>query len=659
MNKYILLFTLLFVYTYSFSQTEKDRSSITNSYDQKEIEKVKSELKRKEQIRQEILDKYLNKNSRRVMSDSLEETGLPISINDNGEIIYLKTFNEGSAKTINERILISELAVDGKNMYAGVWDEALPRTTHQDFKNAQGEVRIEKGSDNVQKVSKHSTHVTGTIIGGGYSPAADNLPQGYSKGMAPNAHVKSFDYSNDLSEMTEFAQKGYLVSNHSYGISALNAKGRPVFELNSWVFGAYDFTSYKLDQLAYLNKYYQMVIAAGNDRENYLKINPEKDGYELILNYGVAKNVLTIGAVEEIINYNDPKNVKISTFSNFGPTDDGRIKPNIVAKGVSVYSTGNLSDNSYIFLNGTSMATPSITGSILLLQQYNHKLNSKYLTSASIRGLLQHSAKEAGSYDGPDYIYGWGLADIGAAAQIITDKNKKSILEENQLNNRSTYIKKIKASGAIPLQISISWTDPENKNYNGDILGLSTGKFIAGVKDPDQVNLVNDLDIKVTQINNEGQVIVTYYPWRLNKFQPSLPAKNDGTNDVDNFERIDIPNPNGEYLITISHKGNLTNNSQDYTLIVTGPSMETVETVEEEFKLQETKVYPIPSKDYVYIYVMKNSTYKVYGTSGNLYLTGTLIEGENKIDTSSLSSGIYFVRINDGKNNETKKIIVQ
>ncbi|MFX5784919.1 S8 family serine peptidase, partial [Acinetobacter baumannii] len=66
----------------------------------------------------------------------------------------------------------------------------------------------------------------------------------------------------------------------------------------------------------------------------------------------------------------------MSSFSSWGPTDDGRIKPDLVADGVSVTSTGGNSTTSYATLSGTSMAAPNTTGSLLLLQEYYNRLRS-------------------------------------------------------------------------------------------------------------------------------------------------------------------------------------------------------------------------------------------------------------------------------------------
>lgn len=67
----------------------------------------------------------------------------------------------------------------------------------------------------------------------------------------------------------------------------------------------------------------------------------------------------------------------MSSFSSWGPTDDGRIKPDIVADGVSVFSTTATHDSSYGYKSGTSMATPNAAGSLLLLQELSQQLSPK------------------------------------------------------------------------------------------------------------------------------------------------------------------------------------------------------------------------------------------------------------------------------------------
>lgn len=213
------------------------------------------------------------------------------------------------------------------------------------------------------------------------------------------------------------------------------------------------------------------------------------------------------------------------------------------------------------------MASPGVTGVVLLLQQYYNQLYSSYMKSATVKGLILHTADEAGAWPGPDYEYGWGLINAERAAIAIRDKNSttstKSVIEELSLNNGATYTKSITASGTGPLKVSISWTDPQSTLINTNTV------------DPTTKYLVNDLDIKITK---DG---VTYYPWKMQGMSaPSDVATNTGTNNADNFERIDINNPSGTYTITVTHKGSLVNGSQNFSLIATAPTLSTLGTGE-------------------------------------------------------------------------------
>ncbi|MGM5630380.1 S8 family serine peptidase [Apibacter raozihei] len=646
------------------AQTTEQKKKMTKSYDYNKIEKVKKELILQNNLRQKTLNNYLNKFKVLPFSNDEAQGKLAVGINPDGSLVYIGTFNEGSAKTIGARNVNLNLGLNGEGLYAGVWDSGLIRRSHIEFVTQGGSSRIELGTDSITALSSHSTHVGGTIAAAGVSPAntikSVTYPAGYSKGMAPKALIKSYDFTNDLSEMMVFGTNGYLVSNHSYGITLI-VNGKPYYGANWWGLGAYDYTSYKIDQIAHLNKYYQMVFAAGNDRNYGSQLNTVNPGYELVTTYGVAKNVLTVAAVYEQLNYTGASSVTMSTFSNYGPTDDSRIKPNISAKGVSVFSTNSTGDSNYYIDQGTSMATPAITGSILLLQEHYKNLNSKFMLSATVRGLIQHTAREAGSYDGPDYSFGWGLADIESAALAITNNTQGSLIEENKLENQKTYTKKIESSGSTPLQVSISWTDPEFTTYNGDILGYSNeGVSIIGEKDPSGAKyLVNDIDVKVDKIDKDGNVLQTYYPWRLNGKAPAEAAKNDTTNDVDNFERIDISNPDGEYLVTVSHKGSLSGSGQEYSLIITGPDMKTLNAEDIDLKEITTKIYPIPAKNQVFVVLNEKAKYTLFEMTGKILSSGNFVQGTNVLNTSSLPTGTYLVKIDYGNKIETKKIIVQ
>lgn len=114
-------------------------------------------------------------------------------------------------------------------------------------------------------------------------------------------------------------------------------------------------------------------------------------------------NVISVGATSV--------SGKIANFSSRGPTDDGRMKPEIVAPGEQVWVTST--SGSFRKGNGTSFSAPLAAGGVALLLQMNPKL-----TPQEMRDLLQKTARAKGT---PDNIYGWGEMDIAKAVKDFCD----------------------------------------------------------------------------------------------------------------------------------------------------------------------------------------------------------------------------------------------
>jgi hypothetical protein len=355
-----------------------------------------------------------------------------------------------------------------------------------------------------------------------------------------------------------------LISNHSYGTVAgwhftdetWQWAGNPdISDKEDWKFGFYNSNAQTWDEIAYNSPYYLIVKAAGNER-NLGPTNreyPPNGSFDCISTSGVAKNILTVGAIEKLDNgyTGNPAEVIMSSFSSWGPADDGRIKPDICGMGVNVFSLSGLNDNAYKTYSGTSMATPNITGSLILLQQLYNQLYSKYMKSATLKALVIHTADEAGSAIGPDYKFGWGILNSLTCANYIANKGKSvKFYEKSYTDGNHNY--NIKVSGKKALTATLVWTDVK---ANPTEIKL----------DPSEKMLVNDLNISISDGQN------TYYPYKLDKNNPNNPATT-GVNDIDNVEKIFIQEPDStkNYKITISHKGNIINNKQDYSLIISG-----------------------------------------------------------------------------------------
>lgn len=625
-NKYLPIL-LLSISFFGYSQTQQEKEKIAAFSNKAANEALAKELQNEESQRIIRLNTYLQNNPQISKVEKFGEFGKKeiMDVLPNGELVYARTDNSGAATTARANKLYNGgtlgINIQGQGMTPAVWDGGVARTTHQEFMvGGLSKITVMDGG----VVDEHPTHVTGTIAAQGILATA--------RGIAFNSSPKSYDWTNDLSEMLGEASTGLLMSNHSYGIGSLSS---------IWFYGAYDNRARQIDAMTFSNPYYLPVFSAGNDRGETTAPgstqNTNKGGYDLIFGHGNAKNVLTVAAVNEVSNYIGSTSVVMSSFSSWGPSDDGRIKPEISMKGVSVRSTLHTSDTATGLMNGTSMASPGVTGVVTLLQQYYNQLYSNYMRAATVKGLIMHTADEAGFSAGPDYKFGWGLINAENAAKVIRDKNlttNRSIIEENELISGGTYTQTISASGTTPLKISISWTDPAYATSN------------SGTTDPTTKYLVNDLDIKVT--STSGTI---YYPWKLQGMtSPSLAGTKNSTNDVDNFERVDIANPSGNYTITVTHKGALTNGTQKFSLIASSENLSSLST-KDVIGRNELIIYPNPTKDFIFF---NNNIAKanaiILDASGKIVDRREIING--KLDVQGLVKGNYMLIYNDSKGYE-------
>ena len=465
----------------------------------------------------------------------------------------------------------------------GIWDGGLVRSTHKEL----GVNRI-KQIDAPPYINEHTTHLAGILIGAGVNKQA--------RGMAYGGNLKVWDFADDVSEMA-FAAKGLLVSNHSYGVLAgwvfnpdrngivfVDDKLKwewwgdtTISKSEDYRFGFYDKKSSDIDKVAYNAPYYLIVKSADNKRtENgppegtpyYFRNSNKKstisrsknDSFDTIPMDGNAKNILTVGAIDggETVP-TKPSDIKMSAYSSWGPTDDGRIKPDLVGTGDAILSSSANGDEAYSTLTGTSVSAPNVAGSLLLLQEYYARQTYGFtMRAATLKGLVLHTANEAGNTQGPDYQFGWGLLNTERAAQVLANNNQNHFISESLLYQNSTNTFQVVASGKSPITATISWTDPEGTPTDVKPENLNNRK----------PKLVNDLDIRIS----DGKT--TFLPWVLN---PDIPNQGaiQGDNFRDNVEQIYIEKPvaGKTYTITVNHKGStLRGDIQYYALIISGVS---------------------------------------------------------------------------------------
>ena len=333
-------------------------------------------------------------------------------------------------------------------------------------------------------------------------------------------------------------------------------------------FGFYDEKAQDLDNLAFNSPYYLIVKSADNKHAEtgppigtpyFLRNSTQtsilnrnrNDTYDVIPAEANAKNILTIGGANVTAN-----NFSVADFSGWGPTDDGRIKPDLLGVGTNIISSISSANNAYATMSGTSTACANVSGSLILLQELFYRRQTYFMRSATLKGLVLHTATKPSGKTGPAYDYGWGLLNAEKAAQVLLNTSNKHILSESTLRQNETYQQKIIAAGNEPLIVTICWTDLE---------GTPTRVSTQTVDDTSP-KLINDLDVRLTDDSN-----TTWFPWVLDPANPANAAVI-GDNTRDNVEQVFIAAPpvGKIYTITVRHKRTLQNSSQPYSLIVSG-----------------------------------------------------------------------------------------
>jgi len=363
----------------------------------------------------------------------------------------------------------------------------------------------------------HGTNVAS--IAAGLGTAAGQDAQGYKHGLgvAPFAQVGASKIfrCNGAAATVNYATltadawaAGARISNNSWGISN---------------FGGYHASSQAYDALVRDasagqsgNQEMVEVFSAGNDGDgNGNPLDPKGDeGYGSITAPGTAKNVITVGAAESVrgsgtdgcgvTNGGSDSASDIINFSGRGPTQDGRMKPDLVAPGTHITGaspqhagyTGtsvcdkNFGGSFYSLVSGTSQAAPHVAGAAALLRDwYVRQVDPKAPSPALTKAMLVNTAVDlAGGDSGkgssiptaPNTDQGWGRVSIRAAL----DATQREYLDEGaattlDANGQSVLRSYQVADSAKPVRVTLAWTDPPPATVTGNAF-------------------VNDLDLEVS-----------------------------------------------------------------------------------------------------------------------------------------------------------------
>jgi len=486
----------------------------------------------------------------------------------------------------------------GQGVVLSEFELSAADKNHPEF---QGRLTVDATFASASDAS-HATHVAGTMIAGGVNcqPNIDpTSPSCLAKGMAPAATLHEFDAtSNSLmsDKQNKLPPLGVVADNNSWGYQLGwqfdgTAPAGLVWFGGIEYFGAYDgFYVAPYDKIA-RNGPVLFVHSAGNDGNNgHPNLDPanwsqhghaddngnllkgqtfcySKDGtgtdcptplcstplsthceitphptYGPFSTMGVlsaAKNVVAVGAVGQVAG--------IAGFSSRGPTQDGRIKPELVAMGQQQWST--LPQGGYGNLSGTSMSSPVVTGiSALLTEQWRKSFGGQTPSPEILKALLIAGADDLGN-PGPDYTYGFGLVDAKKSIDLIlADNNSGSRIRSGEIAQGQQVDIPFTLTAAQNVRVVLGWEDPEVLLSPDEIAGKT---------------LVNDLDVKITGPGGDA------LPYVLDPNNPDANATR-GVNNTDNTEEVEIANAQpGSYHIILKGKNVATGPTQAYVLIST------------------------------------------------------------------------------------------
>lgn len=454
----------------------------------------------------------------------------------------------------------------GSGIIVGVLDIGSAQADHKEF---EGRVTAHSSA----AAGQHPTHVTGTIAAKGIDPRAE--------GMAPESTVHQFSHGGSFlqEKKNSFQNLGVTVDNNSWGfITGWNQESAN----SSWgwygneAFGGYSPTSSSVDNLVRTTGS-MIFFSSGNDGGEsgppafpfaHTHGNEEDDEQvwcssmdgtgsdcpatpcegrcetERHPSDGVFLNVSRTASAKNVIGVGAVNSLRVAApFSSRGPTRDGRVKPDLVARGTGVYST-NI-NNDYSTLQGTSMSAPVVTGiGALLMEQWGRTIGGTP-GPAALKALLIHGAQDLGNA-GPDYTYGFGLADAKASVDlVIADAGTGTHIQKGSINTGGSIEYPLELNAATNVRATLVWIDPE----------------LIGNERYDDTTIINDLDLAV--IAPDGETIGA---WVLDPSAPEAPAAR-GRNFRDTVEQVEFTaSLSGTHKVVV--RGTAVPGSQDQQFVV-------------------------------------------------------------------------------------------
>jgi len=423
-------------------------------------------------------------------------------------------------------VAVSDTGLDLKSCYFA--DANVPSTSFFEQEGADNSKRKVVAyvpfSDVTDDIKGHGTHVAGTIAGSKTTDGYNNVT-GMADGVAKDAKLAFLDIG--------MTNGGLKIPDA--GLSVLIAAGQNAgakIHSASWGMARteYGLREVEIDTITYNtadDDSFLFIVAAGNSGNN---------GAGSVATPCAAKNTLCVGATEVDNNLEH----KRASFSSYGPTSDGRIKPEVVAPGVDVLSAGAESEIScdpddlprkggsrygLASKSGTSMATPVVSGTAAIIHQYfregwyvdgtSQKGKGKTISGTLVKAILINGARPMKGRDlnEVDFEQGFGVVSLTHSLPLSGENDMTAVFSDFQILKKQGNVRKYefndicKTGSKYEFSVTVAWAD---------VQGIQGGKAL----------LLTDFDLKVTQKSVDGKTTVHF------------PNGKSRTDKLNNVERV-------------------------------------------------------------------------------------------------------------------------
>lgn len=360
----------------------------------------------------------------------------------------------------------------------------------------------------------HGDHVGGTISGAGN---INPRHAGQAKAADLYVYKAAPQYQGYDSIANHYNSLGVVITSTSYS-NGCNA--------------GYTALARTMDEQVFDLPALMHVFSAGNSGTSNCGYGAGNVWGNITGGHKVGKNVIAVANLTLFDN--------IANSSSRGPAHDGRIKPDISAKGTDVIST--LENNEYGSKTGTSMSCPGVSGTLAQLYDAYESLNGSLPDGGLMKAIVMNTADDLGNA-GPDFIHGWGRINARKAYEFIAANNINTGSVAQGAENTHTVTVPLGASKA---RMMVYWTDPEAA------VNASTA-------------LINDIDIVAVSPSGD-----TVSPWVLDPTPNPATLGNPATQGEDhlnNVEQVEISAPeSGNYTLVVSG-GSIPMGPQSYYLV--------------------------------------------------------------------------------------------